>query len=247
MHHFIKQLEWTLKTCIMKQKLNNILAISIGILPFNIIMVWYRLTQTDEFSTVDMLAYPLIFGCGVILLILFLNKYLLKQKLRDFNPGNGKWHWDILVGLVLTAFYFMLMSIEQVTIARLLPQGKPPSQEVITLMIELANNPLLLTIWLGPVVWIGVAVFEEIQRIFFMNCLWRLSNNKYWQIFTILIVAAVWGFMHLYQGTFGIISVSLQGLVMGFYYYKFRRIWPLIISHALFDSIQIIMFVIQVS
>lgn len=231
----------------MKEKLRNILAICIGILPFYIILVWYRLTHTEGFTTSEMLVYPLIFGGGIILLILALNKFLLKQKISDFTPGKGKWYWDILIGLGLTAIYFVLVSIEQFTITRLLPQGKPPSQEVINLMIGLANNPLLLAIWLGPVVWIGVAIFEEVQRIFFMNCLWRLSKNKYWEWFTILIVAVVWGFMHLYQGPFGIISVSIQGLIMGFYYYKFRRIWPLIISHALYDSIQIIMFVIQVS
>lgn len=231
----------------MSQKLKNILAICIGIIPFNIVMLWYRLTHAEGFTTYDMLVYPLIFGGGIILLILALNKYLLKQKISEFNPGKGKWYWDILIGLGLTGIYFTLMFIEQTTISRLLPQGRPPSQEVINLMINLADNPVLLVIWLGPVVWIGVAVFEEMQRIFFMNCLWSLSKNKYWELFIILFVAVVWGFMHLYQGVFGIISVSIQGVIMGAYYYKFRRIWPLIISHALYDSIQIIMFVIQVS
>ncbi len=231
----------------MSTKLKYILAICIGILPLNIMMIWYRLTSGDAFTTSDMLIYPLLFGGGDILLILALNKYLLKQKLTAFNPGKGKWYWDILIGLALTAIYFLLMFIEQVTAAKLLPQGKPPSQEIINMMIGLARNPVLLVIWLGPVVWIGVAVFEEVQRIFFMNCLWQLSKNGFWELFTILFVSIAWGFMHLYQGNFGIISVSIQGLVMGFYYYRFRRIWPLIISHALYDSIQIIMFVVQVS
>ena len=231
----------------MDQKLKNILAICIGILPFNFILVWYGLTQNELFTVSDMLVYPLLFGGGIIVLILALNKYLLKQKIADFTPGKGRWYVDILTGILMTAVYFALVFVEQLTITRLLPQGRPPSQEVISLMTALANNPLLLAIWLGPVVWIGVAIFEEVQRIFFMNCLWRLSNNKIWEWSVIFIVAVIWGFMHLYQGPFGIISVSIQGLVMGLYYYKFRRIWPLIISHALFDSIQIIMFVIQVT
>jgi membrane protease YdiL (CAAX protease family) len=236
-----------IKQKIMRQKLHYILAICIGILPINIIMIWYRLTHNEGFTTYDMLLYPLVFGGGSVLLILALNKYLLKEKVKDFNSGEGKWFWDILTGLLLTAIYFLLMYIERATIAGLLPQGKPPSQEVINLMTDLANNPVLLIIWLGPVVWIGVALFEEISRVFFYNCLWRISGDIYWKVFTILFVAIFWGFTHLYQGTFGIISVSIQGIVMGLYYYKFRRIWPLIISHALYDSIQIIMFVIQVS
>jgi membrane protease YdiL (CAAX protease family) len=231
----------------MNQKLKSILAICTGILPVSIIMIWYRLTHADAFTTNEMLLYPLFIGGFNILLILALNKYLLKGLLSDFNPGTGKWHMDIIAGLALTAIYFLLVFIERATVMRFLPQGKPPSPEVINLMTDLSNDPLLLAIWLGPVVWIGVALFEELQRVFFMNCLWQLSKNKYWEIFTIIFVAMAWGFMHLYQGPFGIISVSIQGLVMGFYFHKFRRIWPLIISHALYDSIQIIMFVIQVS
>lgn len=231
----------------MSQNLKNILAICIGIIPLNIAMLWYRLTSAEEFTISDMLIYPLLIGGGSILLILALNKYLLKQRLIDFNIGKGKWHLDILIGLGLTIIYFLLVFVERATILRILPQGNPPSREVIDLMIGLTSNPILLALWLGPVVWIGVAIFEEIQRVFFMNCLWKLSENKIWQIFVIFFVAVIWGVLHLYQGTFGIISVSIQGLVMGLYYFKYKRIWPLIISHALYDSIQIIMFVIQVS
>lgn len=210
-------------------------------------MIWYRLTHDEVFTVSDMLVYPLILGGGNILLIIALNKYLLKEKINDFNSGKGKWYWDVSFGLVLTAIYFLLMFVEQATITRILPQGRPPSQEVINMMIGLVNNPILLTIWLGPVVWIGVALFEELGRVFFLNCLWRVSKNKYWELIAVIIVASVWGFAHLYQGFFGIISVSIQGLIMGIYFYKFRRIWPLIISHALYDSIQIIIFLIQVS
>jgi membrane protease YdiL (CAAX protease family) len=231
----------------MKQKIYNILAICIGVIPVYSILIWYRLTHDEVFSIFDMLAYPIIIGGANILLIIALNKYLLKEKIIDFSRGKGKWYWDILVGLILTCIYFLLMFVEQATIARILPQGRPTSQEVINLMIGLANNPILLAIWLGPVVWIGVAVFEELGRVFLLNCLWRLSNKKYLELIALIFGAFFWGFAHLYQGAFGIISVSIQGLVMGFYYYKYRRIWPLIISHAFYDSIQVIMFVVQVT
>ncbi len=230
----------------MNQTLKNLLAIAVGILPINVIMIWYRLTQTDTFTTIDMLVYPLLFGGGNIVLILVLNKFLLKQKIKDFNPGSGKWYWDITAGIILTIIYFGLLIIEQKTITDYLPQAKPASQELINLLVDLANNPVLLAIWLGPVVWIGVALFEELQRIFFLNCLWKLSGNHYWQLFTIFLVSVIWGVAHLYQGTFGIISVSIQGLVMSLYYYRYRRIWPLIVSHALYDSVQIMMMVIQI-
>jgi membrane protease YdiL (CAAX protease family) len=114
-------------------------------------------------------------------------------------------------------------------------------------MTGLAKNPLLLMLWLGPVVWIGVALYEEVVRVFFLNCLWGISGHRLWIYFSIFLVSLTTGLLHLYQGTFGIVSVTLQGLVLAAYYYKFRRLLPLVVSHALYDSIQIIMFVMQVS
>lgn len=230
----------------MKKKLKYILAICIGVLPLNILMIWYRLTQAESFNITEMLVYPLVFGGGNILLILALNHYMLKEKLKDFSPGKGSWQLDILAGNGLTAIYFLLLFIEQPVFSGILTQGKPPSQEVVDLMKGLSQNPVLLIIWLGPVVWIGVALFEEIARVFLLNCLWKLADHKLWEIAVIILVSLVTGILHLYQGTFGIVSVAIQGLVIGFFYYKFRRILPLIISHALYDSIQILMFVIRV-
>jgi membrane protease YdiL (CAAX protease family) len=231
----------------MKKKWLNILAICIGVLPVYVLMIWYRLTHTESFTTSDMLLYPLLIGGANILLILALNRYLLRQKFSGFNAGKRRWYWDVLAGMILTVLCFVLLLIGRVTIGRMLPPGKPPSQEVINLMTDLARNPLYLAIWLGPVVWIGVALFEELSRAFFLNCLWRLSGNKSWEVLAVFLVSAVIGLVHVYQGAFGVISVGIQGFLLGFYYYKFRRLWPLVISHALYDSIQVIMFVMQVS
>jgi len=231
----------------MNSKLKNILAICIGILPLNGFMIWYRLTQTESFTTFDMLFYPLLLGGGNILLILALNRFLLKESFNKFNSGTQTWYSDILSGVGLSMVYFVLMFAERATLSGILSQGKPPSQEVLNLMFDLAGNPLLLAFWLGPVVWIGVAMFEEISKVFFLTCLWGISKNKSWEIATVFFVAAAFGLTHLYQGTFGIVSSGIQGLVAGFYFYKYRRIWPLIISHALYDSFQIVMFVIQIN
>ena len=106
-------------------------------------MIWYRLTQTEAFTTSDMLVYPLAIGGGNILLILALNKYLLNKKMSDFNSGKSHWYKDIFTGFILTIIYFVLMYIERWTLSLILPPGKPPSQEIINLMIDLAHNPVL--------------------------------------------------------------------------------------------------------
>ncbi len=229
----------------MSKTIKNILAICIGILPIYIIMIWYRLTHTDSFSSFEMLAYPLIFGGFSIILILILNKYLLRNGIRAFIPERGKFIMDIVFGITLAAICFLLLFIEQLVFSRVLTHGKPPSQEVIKMMTTLAHNPLLLAVWLGPVVWIGVAASEELARVFFLNCLWNISEKKFWIPVTIILVSIITGLVHFYQGSFGVVSIGIQGLLLAYFYYKFRRIWPLIISHAIFDSAQVILFVLQ--
>ncbi len=91
MHSFM---HWSID--IMSKTFKNLLAISIAILPVNGIMIWYRLTQTENFSTSDMIVYPLLFGGGISLLILLLNKYLIKDSFQEtFNSGKGNWYGDI--------------------------------------------------------------------------------------------------------------------------------------------------------
>jgi len=224
----------------------NLLAISIAILPINIIMIWYRLTQTENFSTTDMTVYPLVFGGGISVLILLLNKYLIKDSFKEtFNSGKGTWYWDIAVGLALTAIYFAMFFIERATLYRWIPNHNPPNTELIDTMAELANNPLLLIIWFGPVLWIGIALFEELSRVFLLKCLWNINKNKNWHVVAIFLASALIGVAHLYQGTAGIISIGLKSVIISFYFYKYRRLLPLIISHALYDGFQFAFFVLQ--
>jgi membrane protease YdiL (CAAX protease family) len=230
----------------MNKILRNIIAISIAILPINIVMIWYRLTQTENFSTTDMTVYPLLFGGGISILILFLNKYLLKNSFKEtFNSGKGIWYWDILTGLGLTALYFAMFFLERATLYQWIPNRNPPNTELINTMMDLANSPMLMIIWFGPVLWIGIALFEELSRVFLLKCLWNLNEDINWQIAVIFLASALIGLAHLYQGTAGIISIGLKSVVMSFYFYKYRRILPLIISHALYDGIQFAFFVIQ--
>ncbi len=224
----------------------NILAVSIAILPIHLIMIWYRLTQTVNFSTTDMIVYPLLFGGVTVLLILFLNKYLLNENFNDtFNSGKGTWYWDILIGFGLTVIYFAMFFTERETLIQWLPGNTPPNTELINVMVDLANNPLLMIIWFGPVLWIGIALFEELSRTFLLKCLWNTGNNKSWHITVIFLASALIGMTHLYQGLYGIISIGIKSVVMSLYFYKYRRLLPLVISHGLYDGLQFAFYITQ--
>lgn len=227
----------------MNRTFRNLVAICIGVLPVHFGMIYYRLTQDTALTTNDMVLYPLLIGGGSALLIFLLNKYLLKQPLSIFNPGKGNWWQDIIAGLVLTGLMFILVVIERRTLVNWLPMGPPPTNEIFDLMRDLSESPLLLILYFGPVLVIGIALFEEVTRIFLLNTLWDISKNRSWQITVIILVSILMGAVHLYQGWFGIVSIGIKSILMCLYYYRFRRIMPLLISHYLYDGIQFAMFI----
>jgi len=230
----------------MNKTIRNILAICIAILPINIIMIWYRLTQTENFTTTDMTVYPLLFGGGTIILIILLNKYLLKNTFKEtFNSGKGNWYWDILIGFGLAIIYFAMFFLERATLYQWIPNHNPPNTELVNVMIDLADSPMLMVIWFGPVLWIGIALFEELSRTFLLKSLWNINDSKDWHITAIFLASALIGTVHLYQGLAGVISIGLKSIIMCYYFYKYRRLLPLVISHGLYDGLQFAFFIMQ--
>lgn len=45
---------------------------------------------------------------------------------------------------------------------------------------------------------------------------------------------------HLYQGTTGVITIVPMGLIFSYYYYKRRKLWPVIFAHGIMDFITLI-------
>lgn len=230
----------------MNKIVRNIISISIAILPINLIMIWYRLNQTENFSTKDMLIYPLLFGGSTIILILILNKYVVQDTFKSsFNMGNGTWYWDIFSGVILTTIAFVLFFIEKQTLMIWLPNNNPANIEILNAIIDIANNPILLIIWFGPVLWIGIALFEELSRVFLLKCLWNISDNETWIFVSIFLTSILIGTVHLYQGMAGVIGIGLKSIIFCLYYYKYRRLFPLVFSHVLYDGLQFAYLIVQ--
>ena len=70
-------------------------------IPFGF-MLWYRNHQSTGFASNELILYPLLFGGSSILLLYVIKKHFLKEKLSDFNSGNGNLTQDILWGFILT-------------------------------------------------------------------------------------------------------------------------------------------------
>lgn len=61
----------------------------------------------------------------------------------------------------------------------------------------------------------------------------------------IIFASTLIGATHLYQGLAGVISIGIKSVVVCLYFYKYRKLLPLIISRGLYDGIQFAFFVLR--
>ena len=224
------------------KNLRRIIALTIVVfIPFGM-MVWFRAHATSGFASVELILYPLLFGGLSIVVLYLLKKYYLKERLSDFNQGKGNWGIDILWGAFLAAIYFILFYVERLTLSNVLSFRS--NTELLGLMLDMRKNPILLALWFGPVLWIGIALYEELIRVFILTSLWKFSNQRIWTFSVIIIAALIIGLAHWSQGSYGIVTIAIKSIVSGLFFYKYRRLLPLVIAHVLYDGIQVAMLLI---
>ncbi len=205
-------------------------------IPFGL-MLWVRLHQSSGFASRELILYPLLFGGGSIVILYALKRYFLGEPLSDFNNGEGKWFGDLVWGLVLTAIYFGLFVLEGSMLSGLL--RFVPNTELLGLMLDLRGSPGLLLLWFGPVLWVGIALYEELIRVFLLTTLWKWSDDVLWWVLAIVLSATIMGLVHWSQGPYGIVTIGIKSLVSGFFFFRVRRLMPLVYAHVLYDGLQV--------
>jgi membrane protease YdiL (CAAX protease family) len=171
-------------------------------------------------------------------------RFVCGERLANIQLKPGKRYTDLAAGVLLGVLSLGMKMLQGVVQSRLMPSTSgPASQEVITLFSGIAQNSLLIAIWLGPVVWIGVAAFEELTRVFMLNRLWKIWPQPVTVWLVLVLSAVLFGLVHIYQDPLSMLFVFIQGLLYAWYYRQFGRVWPLIIAHAIYDSLQVIQVV----
>jgi membrane protease YdiL (CAAX protease family) len=92
--------------------------------------------------------------------------------------------------------------------------------------------------WAVPVLLLSAvqnAVVEEVIVIGYL--LTRLQQLQVRLSVAIFVSAILRGSYHLYQGFGAFIGNVIMGFVFGIFYVRVRRLWPLIIAHAILDIV----------
>jgi membrane protease YdiL (CAAX protease family) len=193
--------------------------------------------QATEFASVELIAYPLFFGGLSIGVVYVLQHHFLGEKISQLNSGEGRLLTDVFLGLALTVVYFALFFFARYALSDIL--AFTPNRELLGLMLDMRESPLLVLLWFGPVLWIGIALYEEVLRTFILTEMWSLSRRKLWVATAIAMCALLMGLLHWSQGPYGIVTIAIKSTVIGVVYYRIRRLFPLVLAHVLYDGLQV--------
>lgn len=222
---------------VINRFLRSLIALSIVVfIPFGL-MLWIRTHQSTGFASVELILYPLLFGGLSILILYLLKTKFLGETIEDFNPGEGTWASDMGWGVALTVGYFTLFYLERATLSNILNFN--PNTELLSLMLDMRKSPLLLVLWFGPVLWVGIALYEELIRVFLLTSFWKWSKRTDWVIAAILLTSILIGLAHWSQGSYGIVTITIKSLVSCIFFYSRRRLMPLVYAHVLYDGLQV--------
>jgi hypothetical protein len=185
---------------------------------------------------------PLVYlGLIISLLLLWAASRLRGVSWGDFGLTRPKsWFRAVLMslGVALAVLATVIAIINP--IMNIIP-NLPPQD--LSGFDYLAGNLPNLIIQL-VVVWITAGFLEEFMfRGYLMNRLLGLVGKKTRIAWAIAVVgqAVIFGLVHSQQGLGGMFKVGAIGLVFGLSYLCVgRNLWPLIIAHALIDSIDMV-------
>jgi len=215
-------------------------AAAAAIVPMLLLTVWMYLLRDSAPDLKEFFLGPLLFGGGMIFWLLFLHLVVCRDKLQTIGFKISGFWLDMLLGIGLGIGFLLLKSLSQPLLNSWFAP-RPPSPEIIQLIRGVSNDPWLLALWLGPVVWIGIAGFEELWRVFILRRLWQVFESTRGRWIVLLLVSALIGIAHGYQGPAAIVSIGFKSVLMGWFFMQTGRARALIVSHAIYDSVQIVM------
>jgi membrane protease YdiL (CAAX protease family) len=222
----------------------SLAALALGLVPPYSFAVFVRATQGRLFSLHEMILYPLVVGGAGLAVILALHRFVCGRPLSALNERPGSWRRDWPTGLALAGLFVAFSFAAQPVLARLV--APPRNPEAMTLIVGLIEHPLLMLVWFGPVLWVGIAAFEEVSRVFVITRLTAIRAGWSGRLAAIVISTVLFGLAHYYQGPFGVITTGTMGLLSAVLYVRQGRIWPLIVGHALYDAWSVGMAVVMV-
>lgn len=187
---------------------------------------------------------------GIITATLFLKRRNISWYDIGLQVPKGRKQWLTQVGLGVLAIGSIIL-ITFITLYVLQPFfGLESPPDVTDKFSFFLGKPVVLILYIVIGIWFGAGLGEELLiRGFLLNQLKKLigENKLSWAI-ALIIQAIIFGVMHSYQGTRGMVITGLIGLSFGiFYLVAKRKLFPIIFAHAVFDTLTMVGFYLSES
>ncbi len=225
----------------MHKKTKNIIAVGIVVIPFYLSAFLQKtlLNQSDIYVQKFLSIYMLLSIIGITAIIL-INKYFLKNKWEVFASPKGKLIIDISLAFLILSTHYFINSLGKITYFKWIPTDIDRSV-IINLLTEIFSNNLYAFIMIGPFNWLN-ELFAVISIAFILNNLWEINTKKYWIWTSILIAALIFALLQIDQGIPSMINTFIIISISNYIYFRYRRIYPLLIAAIIYQTIDLISF-----
>lgn len=223
---------WQIKTWI------QLLAVVIGVLPLYTSLIIYQLQKGQPPSSQGFIFYLAVISPLTIVIMIILLRFLCKENYRDLNLKPGRLIVDLLATLILTLMILITSVVSQYLLSELFPISDSDTS-IRNLFMEMTSKPVLLVIFVGPLVFLGAAS-EELIRVFLLSRLWKVWPSITGKYIVVIISAVLFGLIHVYRGPIHVVWTTIFGLLMAIYFLRFGRVVPLILAHYFTNALQVI-------
>jgi membrane protease YdiL (CAAX protease family) len=237
-----KPLQEKLGELLRTNKLAILLEIAVVFVPLYVLLFISNRLGGDDFlplgGGLSLLGGPLVnLGLVVTIAIFWVVSKIRGSTWSDFGLARPKsWGGTILMGIGVTlgivVSFVLLASLIQLVF---------PTPQVDNSRFDILRGNLPNLILNVVAAWFTAAFLEELLwRGYLMNRLVDLQGKTTklaWAI-SLVVSAVIFGLGHTYQGLGGVIKITAAGLLFGAAFLIVRRnLWPVIIAHALLDTI----------
>lgn len=218
----------------------QLLAVVLGVLPLYSSLIILQLRNEQELSLQAFTIYLAVIAPISIVVALLLLRFLCGESPRTLNLRPGRLSSDLLATLILSFVIIVANVISTGILSELLPES-PSNASVRNLFMELANNPQLLVLFVGLLIFLG-ALSEEVVRALLLSRLWKVWPSTGGKLTAVVISACLFGLIHLYRGPVSIIWTAIFGVIAALYYLRFGRVVPLVLAHYVTNALQVLAF-----
>jgi len=225
----------------MHKKTKNIIAAGIVVIPFYLSAFLQKtlINQSDIYVQKFLSIYMLLSIIGIMAIVI-INKYFLKNKWEVFAYPKGKLIIDISLAFLILSLHYFINSLGKITFFRWISTDIDRTV-IINLLTEIFSNNLYGFIMVGPFNWLN-ELFAVLSIAFLLNNLWEINNKKYWIWTSIIITSILFTLLQIDQGIPTMINTFIIISISNCIYYRYRRIYPLLIAAIIYQTIDLISF-----